>query len=214
LTEGFIDSASIHSALAVLSHRGNRDLSSWDRQSLLDSTYLLLFHKIGIVPGPGGYRGASGLFGHVVTRLHSLEEKRFSTRQALISTRAWLTRDPSAFREAWNRLCAEPELPIWAAKQRELFWLHHVRMYVSLFNTEFVPHIASLLEVTADDLHKINLMSQDEHTVLRWVRMRTSDEDAKLADDAWLQPSYEGDCMNTSLVKLDFTLRVIHFANR
>src|ERR1035437_3490496 len=184
MTKGFIDSASVHSALAALSRRGDRDLSAWDHQSLIDCTYLLLFHKIGIVPGPGDYRGASGLFEHVVARLHSLEERKFSTTQALRSTRAWLTKSASDIRIAWDRTRAQPEFPVWAATQRELFWLHHVRMHMSLFNPEIVPHIASLLNVSANELQRLNLMSQNERTVGLWARSRG--EDARLANDAWL----------------------------
>ena len=75
-TEGFVDSALIHGALATLSLGGGVDLSAWDRQSLLEITYLLLFRKIGIVPGPGGYRGASGPFERVISQLPALQVKK------------------------------------------------------------------------------------------------------------------------------------------
>jgi len=185
LTEGFIDSASIHGAIATLSRRGH-DLSAWDRQSLLDMTYLLLFSKIGVVPGPGAYRGASGLFGHVISGLPSLEERRFRTEGALHATKSWLARTPFAFRGAWDRLRAQPEFPAWAAVTRELFWSHHVRMHTSLFNPDFTPHIALLLGVSEAELNRINILSENESTVRQWVKTNLAGEDAKLANDAYV----------------------------
>lgn len=185
-TDGFIDSASIHGAIAALSLRGSNDLGAWERQSLLEATYLLLFTNIGIVPGPGGYRGASGLFEHVVAQLPSLERRKLRTDSALRATKAWLTKNPSALREAWDRLRAEPELPAWSAVSRELFWLHHVRMHISLFNPEFIPHIAPLLGIDSDELRRINRMSQDENVVQRWVKTNLAGDDAKIADSAYV----------------------------
>src|ERR1035438_3184453 len=85
-TEGFVDSALIHGALATLSLGGGVDLSAWDRQSLLESTYLLLFRKIGIVPGPGGYRGASGPFERVISQLPALQGRKLPTERGVGST--------------------------------------------------------------------------------------------------------------------------------
>jgi hypothetical protein len=185
MTDGFIDSASIHSALAALSLRG-QDLSSWDRETLLDSTYLLLFRKIGMAPGPSAYKGASGPFEHVVSRLPSLEATKFRTELASRSTKCWLTKNPAALRAAWNCLQAEPEFPLWSTVTRDLFWLHHVRMHASLFNPEFTQHIAVLLDASTRDLDRVNQLSRDESTVRRWLKTNLAGEDAKLGHDAWL----------------------------
>ena len=89
MTRGFVDSASIHGALATLSLSGGEILSPWDRQRLQDTTYLLLFRQIGIIPGlPGGYRGASGLFAHVISRLPALESTGIRRESALRATKA------------------------------------------------------------------------------------------------------------------------------
>ena len=185
MTDGFIDSASIHSALAALSLCG-RGLGSWDRETLLDSTYLLLFRKIGMAPGPGAYKGASGLFEHVVSRLPSLEATKFRTDLASSSTKGWLTKNPASFRAAWDRLHAEPEFPQWSAVARDLFWLHHTRMHASLFNPEFTPHIAVLLHVSTADLDRIQRLSREESIVRHWLKTNLAGEDAKLAHDAWV----------------------------
>ena len=185
-TEGFVDSALIHGALATLSLGGGVDLSAWDRQSLLEITYLLLFRKIGIVPGPGGYRGASGPFERVISQLPALQGRKLPTDRALCSTRAWLTRNPAGLRDAWSGLQSQREFIAWSAISRKLFWLHHVRMHISLFNPEFIPYIAPLLNVDSKELHRINLMSQDESVVCQWVKTNLAGEDAKIAHDAYV----------------------------
>ena len=55
---------------------------------------------------------------------------------------------------------------------------------MSLFNAEFVPQIALLLGVGANELQRLNLMSRDEKTVGLWAR--SVGDDASLANDAWL----------------------------
>lgn len=186
MTKGSVDSASIHSALAALSLRYGEAISAWDRQSLLDTTYLLLFQEIGIVPGPGGYRGASGLLEHVIIRLPRLEKADFRRGRALQATKAWLTRRPDSLRTAWNDLQTRPEFPAWAGMQRDLFWLHHVRMHVSLFNAEFIPHISALLGRPERELERIQVMSRQERTVRQWLKANLKGEDAQVANDSWL----------------------------
>jgi len=187
MTSGFVDSASIHGALAVLSLQGNDRVSAWDRQCLLDTTYVLLFWKIGIVPGPpGGYKGASGLFEHVIARLPTLERADFHREPALRATKAWLTKTPGSLRDAWNRLHAQPEFTEWSNVARELFWLHHVRMNISLFNPEFIPHISTLLGHHPHELERIERMSRDERNVKQWVKTNLKGEDAQIARDAYV----------------------------
>jgi len=62
MAQGFIDHASISSAIAALRVKDAKNLNSWDRECLTAVTYVLLFRDVGIVPGPGEFRGASGLF--------------------------------------------------------------------------------------------------------------------------------------------------------
>jgi len=186
-TAGFVDSASIHGALAALSLHGSENVSEWDRQCLLDTTYLLLFWKIGIVPGPPGeYKGASGPFEHLISKLPALEAAGFRREPALSATKAWLTKEPGELRDAWKHLHAAPEFAAWATVGRELFWLHHVRMNASLFNPEFIPHISRLLGYELRELKRIERMSQDEHNVRRWVKTNLKGEDARIAWDAYV----------------------------
>src|SRR5712671_1697606 len=114
MAKGFVDSASIHSALAVLKLGGTLSLSTWERQCLLEATYLFLFTDIGIIAGLSGYRGASGLLSHVVKEFPSLEENRFSGRDAALrATRRWLTRDEQGVKDAWTQLQSQPEFEAW-----------------------------------------------------------------------------------------------------
>jgi hypothetical protein len=59
-------------------------------------------------------------------------------------------------------------------------------MHISLFNPEFIPYIAPLLNVDSKELHRINLMSQDESVVCQWVKTNLAGEDAKIAHDAYV----------------------------
>jgi hypothetical protein len=186
MAEGFIDSASIHSALAVLKLGRTRDLSAWERQCLLETTDLLLFHDIGMIPGPGGYRGASGLYTHVISGLPSLEERKFQRDRALRSTKAWLARDRQALGKAWTQLQSQPEFPAWSAMARNLFWVDHVRMHESLFNEEFGPHLAHVLNCSEAELRRLRTASQSEQVVRDWLRKDLANAETRLVNDAYV----------------------------
>jgi len=184
MAKGFIDSASIHSALAVLQLKRTNHLSAWERQCLLETTYLLLFHDIGVIPGPGGYRGASGLYTHVVSGLPSLEERKFLRGQALRSTKTWLAKGGETLSQAWKQLQSQPEFPLWSDTVRNLFWVDHVRMHGSLFNEEFIPHLARVLNYSEAELKVLQTRSQSEQVVREWVKGDLASDEAMLANDA------------------------------
>ena len=59
-------------------------------------------------------------------------------------------------------------------------------MHVSLFNPEFISPISTLLGLPATQLERINLMSQDERNIKRWVKAKSKGEDGHVALDAYV----------------------------
>ena len=185
MPKGFIDHASISSALAALRLREAQGLSAWDRQCLTDSTYLLLFHDVGIVPGPSDFRGASGFVTHVVSALPSLNTRRFAKKRALRATRTWLTKKRREVRRAWLGIQNDPNYVNWAPLMRELYWIDHVRMQGALFDAELLPHVASILKSPLHELQRVHDLSQREAVVSGWLKTNLSDDEARLASDAY-----------------------------
>src|ERR1022692_37609 len=74
----------------------------------------------------------------------------------------------------------------------ESFFGYTMCACISLFNPEFIPYIAPLLNVDSKELHRINLMSQDESVVCQWVKTNLAGEDAKIAHDAYVVAALRG----------------------
>lgn len=147
---------------------------------------MLLFHEVGIVPGPGEYRGASGLFTHVVSALPSLTTHRVRTGQALQYTKAWISRAQSQVRTTWLAAQNDPDYVNWAALMRDLFWIDHVRMHGALFDLELLSHTANLLQCSPEDLQRVHDSSKNETIVRGWLQTDLSSSEARLASDAYL----------------------------
>ena len=183
-TQGLLDSASIHSSLAALSIRNRA--SAWDHQCLLKATYLLLFDSIGMAPGPGTYRGASGPLKLVVEDHPFLGRRAADQHVASRWTLQWLTKRPHELRAVWDEIQSDPDFHSWASVGRELFWLIHVQMHHSLFNAEYVPYIAELLNCSKKELTDIEAASRSTATVKDWIRRDLASADAQLAHSAYI----------------------------
>jgi hypothetical protein len=169
-TQGFIDSASIHGAIAALSIGETDQISDWDYQSLLSATYLLLFDNIGIIHGPGYYAGASGPYSKVLSGLPFLEGFQFDKIKATRNTLFWLNRYPDALKVAWQSLKSDDQFKNWQTNAIELFWIYHAKMYGSLFNEEYIPNISKLLNCSEKELHGLHRASEDKKAVLNWLK--------------------------------------------
>ena len=185
MTEGLVDSASIHSAIAALVLRDPRKCDPWTNQVILDATYLLLHSNIGVVPGPGDYEGASGHFARIITQLPSLGRRRLDTEFACQATQQWLSRWPKVVEDAWTAVQSNPTLEEWGVISRRLFWLNHVQMHRYLFDADYLPTIAQLTGASLADLRRLHRISNDQSVVRRWQREKDINDDFRLAEKAY-----------------------------
>jgi hypothetical protein len=189
LTHGLIDSATIHSAIALLRlGSDSKAVGTWERQCILDATYLLLFEDMWIAPGSGLFRGASGFLEDVLKKLPSLAKIVFTrdkVEESLQLAKTWAASNPSDVRTAWEMLNSQPEFPIWSVVSRDLFWVDHVQMHDALFNTEFIPQIATLLGSSTEEIEKIRLRSRDKKIVRQWIKSSSAGSEADIAQKAY-----------------------------
>jgi hypothetical protein len=182
-TQGFIDSATIHGAIAALSIGETNQISDWDYQSLLSATYLLLFNNIGIIHGPGYYAGASGPYSKVLSGLPFLEGFQFDKTKATRNTQFWLNRYPNALKVAWQSLISDDQFKNWQSNSIELFWIYHFKMFGSLFNEEYIPSISKLINCSEKELYSLHHASEDKKAVLNWLKETSSE--SEFARTAW-----------------------------
>src|ERR1035438_6810000 len=166
---GFVDSASVHSAISTLLIGKKREWTSWEQQSLLEVTYLLMNGNIRLSPGPSPYFGPSGPIQHVIKRFPSLEAtSRELDGEIGARTRAWAARNPAQLKNALDGLLREPVSRAWAEVQIEHFWSNHAEMYGSLFNQDFIPQIARTLDCSPNDLTRVHSLSSNLAEVRLW----------------------------------------------
>jgi len=183
MTQGFIDSASIHGAIVALSKGKTEKVSEWDTQSLLSATYLLLFGNIGIIHGPGYYAGASGPYSRVLSGLPFLEGFQFDRKVAIRNTSFWLNRFPDSLKDKWQDLTSDDQFKTWQANAIELFWTHHAKMYGGLFNEEYIPSISKVINCSEQDLRGIHRASKNMKEVENWLTVNS--KASELAQTAW-----------------------------
>src|SRR5437868_2766281 len=119
MTSGFIDMATINSALAAVRTGKSRSLSTWHNQNLLELTHLLLQANISVVPGIGRSSGASGSYSHLVEFFPGLEFQTVHVEKARSRTKSWLGIHFSTLEKAWERAQHDPEFWAWANSERE-----------------------------------------------------------------------------------------------
>ena len=184
-TQGFIDSASIHGAITALMLGRSETWDRWTQQSILESTYLLLHSNIGMIPGPGPFHGAAGALKQVFQQLPNLHNVSLDRAIADRKTRQWLSRYPEKIKQAWVNLKNDPNSLVWKEQSINLFWENHSRMHGSLFNQEYIPTIARLLDgPTEKTLQNIYELSKNPNQVKNWRKAQNC-EDALIAQDAW-----------------------------
>jgi len=183
MTQGFIDSASIHGAIVALSKGKTEKISDWDTQSLLSSTYLLLFDNINIIHGPGYYAGASGPYSKVLSGLPFLEGFQFDRTSAIRNTSFWLNRFPDSLKDSWQALTSDDQFKAWQTNAIELFWIHHAKMYAGLFNEEYIPSISKIINCSEKELRGIHHASENINEVKKWSKVNSWT--SELAHNAW-----------------------------
>jgi hypothetical protein len=184
---GFVDSASVHSAISTLLTGRKREWTSWEQQSLLEVTYLLMSGNIRLSPGPSPYFGPSGPIRHVIKRFPSLEAtSRELDGRVEAKTRTWAARNPAQLKKALDDILREPVSVAWADVQIEHFWVNHVEMYGSLFNQDFIPQIARTLNCSSNELERVHSLSSNLAEVRLWQKGKGDKEVAELAKLSWL----------------------------
>ena len=187
MPHAFIDSASIHSALAALLLGKSASASRWDKKLLLNTTYLFLQNNVRVIPGLSrGFRGPAGYYASVVNAFPALETRIAQQERARQEYVQWVLTNPQTLRDGWHRLQSLPEYPEWVNYQRQLFWGAHCLMYGSMFDEEFIPTMAIILNCPVAELSSLHQRSTEVALVKRWSTADSLTSDAELLQKSWI----------------------------
>ncbi len=108
--------------------------------------------------------------------------------RARSNTKRWLSNPSKPLKRAWQVTQAFQNVEEWSNYRRKLFWENHIRSNNGLFEPEYLPKLAEVLDITVPDLKKIHTLSCDPKTVKRWSKNKL-DEASRIADLAYLLSS-------------------------
>ncbi len=186
-THGFIDSATLHDAFFALADGKRAQWNSWMAKNLVDSTWLMLFDNLTIIPGPkhAGTRAAPGYEAKLVKRMPELLFPVLSSQKAIVSTKRWVDHRNKPLLNAWLATKRQEEFPGWAAHLRRAGWPVHFTGNGCLFARDDTKWLAELLNVSENTLAEAQHQSQSEGNVRNWSKGRGGDV-AELAEQAYL----------------------------
>lgn len=186
MANGFIDGATITSALTYLNLGRNASRPKWHQMSMLEATYLMLHDNIRIIPRPRGTGGEHGDYAIVASECRELIVDSSRRREVLAATFAVANQNYQLIKTAWKHSQKDPDFLSWAELQRYDRWQNQVLTYGNLFDRESISMISEVAGYEAREVLRIYKESADPNTVVRWIHTVDHAEDAKIANAGWI----------------------------
>lgn len=194
MTKGFIDGATITSALTYLNQGKSASTPLWHEISILETTYLLLHEDIHIIPRPKGLGNEHGDYAIVADEFSALiadsanRKKVFKETFDLVNKEAL---DPThdiykIVKSAWERVNQDEDFLKWADVQRFDRWANQSLTYGALYDKRSIALISKVSGYEIEDVKRVYSDSGDVAKVKRWRKRTDSWEDARIANAAWV----------------------------
>jgi hypothetical protein len=186
-TRALIDSATLHDAFGALTAGSREHWNPWLAKNLIDTTWLLLFDNITLVPGPRktGTNAVPGYEAKLVSRMPELLQGMPMDSKALASAKQWINHPSKPVRKAWDASKRREEFPEWASYLRQSGWPVHFAANQCLFSSEDSSWLADLLNVSEATLLEAHRQSESEKNVSNWSKGKGGDV-AELVGQAYL----------------------------
>lgn len=194
MTRGFIDGATITSALTYLNQGKSGSHPLWHEQSILETTYLLLHEDIQIVPRPKGIGGERGDYAIVATEISELIVDSGNRKQVFKATFDVVKGDNlsspnkiyNLIKSAWGQVDQNEDFLNWAEIQRADRWVNQSQTYGALYDAESVAIISKVTGYDIKDVERIYFESANIKKVKTWIKRIESLEEAKIANAGWI----------------------------
>jgi hypothetical protein len=190
MARGFIDGATITSALTYLNLGRYASAPVWHTQSILETTYLLLHDNIHIITRPKGIGGEIGDYAIAASEFRELIFDSGIRKRVLRKTFSEAADKYPFIKEAWEDSRSNEAYLRWAEVQRYDRWENQSFTYGALFDFEAIPIISKVTGYTEQELLSVQRKSSDPNTVKRWAKASKLSSEAMIAEAAWLIGGY------------------------
>lgn len=186
MAEGYIDGATITSALTYLNlgRRASRPL--WHQTSILETTYLLLDSNIHVIPRPQGTGGERGDYAVPASEFSGLMVDSDRRRAIFKATIQSADESYDLVKAAWEQSEQDEDFKAWADVQRRDRWKNQTLVYGGLFDAVFIPYISKASGFKERDVQRILKESVDPKNVQYWAKHIESLEAAQIANAGWV----------------------------
>jgi len=194
MAKGFIDGATITSALTYLNQGKSAENPLWHQISILETTYLLLHEDIHIIPRPKGLGREQGDYAIVASEISELivdsedRQKVFKTTFDHVNNEALDSSNEiyNLVKSAWEEINKDENFLHWADVQRFDRWVNQSQTYGALYDAESISLISKVTGHDIDDVKRVHFESGDINKVKKWRKRTESWEDAKIANAGWV----------------------------
>ncbi len=186
MCDSYIDSASIWQVLQTLS-RDPSSLTAWDKEVTFNVTCTLLDSpNLKLSPGPGPAKATPSPYDRVMEALGRaravglyVPDER-TVKGAKKRTTVWASRNVAAAREAYRTTTHDPSFAGWLDWSITCAWEENSQRLGAVFNKEFLPQTAKILDCSAGDLTEVWQMSRDPEAVRLYARRKPGGDEAYL----------------------------------
>ena len=191
MTRGYIDAASIFGVIAALTYDSVDRWPPWTLQSATEVTSLLINdHELQVASTPGSYTGARGLYDHMTRELSLIisdsSPDASVRRSAARMVRSWVRGSTSAAVRLWTDTQNDPSFEDWLSWSITNQWVNHAVSLNGLFDQQFIPELALMLNCARGEIEQIYVRSCDLREVEHWSREQPSSEDFQLVTNAFV----------------------------
>lgn len=196
MVEGFIDSASAYEVVLVFARRKPEHSHKMEWDSALQVTAALInTDHIKLAPSPRDEGAASGAYGVFLEGLKPAVSKivlpAASTTAAVRKTKKWAGGNAKKLRSVLRTFTdASPggpnEAALWLDAHIQNEWHEHVLRRGSLFDLDFAPQIAKVLDVSEEEVRRSWSLTTQESFVANLTTRRPDSDQFRLIRDAFV----------------------------
>jgi len=200
MSEGYIDSATMHEVIAALMHKRPEECYAWAWQGAIETTCTLIgTEHLKLPPAPGFEGATSGLYADFLQILSSIVSRSRPTgdieQKARRQAKAWVRRNATGIRSHYEQLKMDKQnFARWLNPNVSDKWtdrwpgfnIEHSRRLDGLMDRTFLSEISSILNKSEPELQRIWTLSCDTTLLEEYAKHQPDDDDFRLMRDAFV----------------------------
>ncbi|MBI5779824.1 MAG: hypothetical protein HZA49_10295 [Planctomycetes bacterium] len=168
MSEGYIDSASVYEIISFYRNDQPKEWYGWTWRGAVETTCAIInMQNLKMAPAPSRNEGpATGEYEHLTKSLSStithIKPNSEIQRLAINATKKWANKNTKRIVNVYGELKADREnFSKWINLAVKHAWVEHSKRLRGLFNAEFIPQLALILNIEKRELERIRRLSCD-----------------------------------------------------